>query len=474
MPSKKLPTIHIYQAHAQKKIPLTTKTPGKVNLYACGMTVYDYCHAGHARVMIFFDLVKQYLEHRGYKVTYVRNITDIDDKIIARAEAKKQPWQALTEEFIQAMHEDCAALGVGKPDHEPKATDYIEHMIALIQKLIDNKAAYVTPSGDVCFRISAFKNYGALSNRKLEDMRSGARVDVQEDKEDPLDFILWKQAKPEEPNWPSPWGAGRPGWHIECSTMSTKLLGHDIDIHGGGIDLKFPHHENEIAQSEAAYNKPFVRHWMHVGHIQVNKEKMSKSLGNFFTIREVLKQYHPEVIRYFMLMRHYRSPLDYTPELIDEAKHILSRWYQTLRTLDLDTTKAMQPDAIMPTEEAKAFYQAMDDDFNTPLALSVLTNCFHQANQHHAKGLTEQAEKQAALGKTLAASLGLLQIKPETFLTHAVGKLDKNWVESMIEQRAAARTAKDFATADKIRDDLLKAGIELDDTASGTVWKTVQ
>jgi cysteinyl-tRNA synthetase len=468
MPQPTLPIIQIYHSKTQKKIELKTLRPGIVTLYACGMTVYDYCHAGHARVMIVFDMVKRYLEHRGYQVIYARNITDIDDKIIARAHKNNQTCEALTQEFIQAMHEDCQALGVLPPTHEPKATEYIHKMIAFIQTLIKKNAAYLTQSGDVCFRIASFQTYGALSNRNVDDMRSGARVSIQKDKEDPLDFILWKKTKDNEPSWPSPWGNGRPGWHIECSTMSTDLLGHEIDIHGGGVDLKFPHHENEIAQSESAYNTTFAHHWMHVGHIQVNKEKMSKSLGNFFTIRDVLKQYHPEVIRYFMLMRHYRSPLEYSADLLEEAKHIVTRWYQMFRGLN----SADHTNAVLQTwPETDSFYKAMDDDFNTPLALSVLTQMMHQVNRHQANNEYKKANQLAAHIRQLAEPLGLLGADPDLFFKHHSDNIDPKWIETQIQKRNTARATKDYAAADKIRDELLKKGIELEDNPKGTEWK---
>jgi len=395
--------LHIYNSLTKKKGPFTPVTPGKVRMYVCGMTVYDYCHVGHARVMVAFDMVARYLRARGFEVSYVRNITDIDDKIIKRARENNEDIQALTARFIQAMDEDAAALGVAKPDAEPRATAYLPQIRDLIGALVNRSYAYQAKNKDVYYRVRKFAPYGALSGKSVDDLRAGSRVEIGEEKDDPLDFALWKAAKPGEPQWDSPWGPGRPGWHIECSAMSSACLGSHFDIHGGGMDLKFPHHENEIAQSEAATGEKFVNTWMHVGFVRVNQEKMSKSLGNFFTVREVLKQFRPEVLRYFILASHYRSPLDYSDENLDAAKSALTRLYTALKDL---------PDVSAPanTEYEQRFNAAMDDDFNTPVAVAVMFDLVRDIN----KARIDDPTQAAALGALLRKFGGILGILQRT------------------------------------------------------------
>lgn len=450
--------------------------PGKVGLYVCGMTVYDYCHLGHARVLVVFDVVYRYLRSLGYEVTYVRNITDIDDKIIKRANENAEPWQALTGRFIQAMHEDAAALAVLPPDLEPRATEHLEAIIAMTERLIERGHAYVAANGDVYYEVRSFEGYGKLSGKSIDDLRSGARVDPGEQKRDPLDFVLWKAAKPGEPSWGSPWGAGRPGWHIECSAMSTQALGDTFDIHGGGADLAFPHHENEIAQSEGATGHPFVRYWMHNGFVRINEEKMSKSLGNFFTLREVLKDYRPEEIRYFILTSHYRSPLNYSDEQLQNARQALQRLYTALSGL----SGLRQADVHIPTETSTeassyrlAFAAAMDDDFNTPEALAVLFELARAINRQKAQD-PAQARVLGAVLVQLGDLLGILQSEPDAWLKgqyQGAEGLDDAAIESLINQRLAARQAKDWVEADRIRDLLKAKGVLLEDGAGGTGWR---
>jgi len=462
----------IYNSLTSQKDPFVPIEPGKVRMYVCGMTVYDYCHLGHARVMVVFDVVVRYLRARDYQVTYVRNITDVDDKIIKRALDNGEDIHALTGRFIEIMNEDAAALGVLPPDIEPRATSSMDSIVAMIRTLVDNKHAYKGLNGDVYYDVSSFRNYGALSGKNLEDLQAGARVAVDESKDDPLDFVLWKVAKPDEPSWPSPWGNGRPGWHIECSAMSTSCLGAHFDIHGGGMDLKFPHHENEIAQAEAATGEPFVNYWMHNGFVRVDDEKMSKSLGNFFTVREILKSYRAEEIRYFILASHYRSPLNYSQENLENGKAALTRLYSTLRGLS-------------PTEPADgccdryfdSFYRAMDDDFNTPEAIAVLFDLAREINRHKQQQ-PETAGQLAACLIRLGGILGLLQVEPDDYLRDAApgqtdvpGALSSEAVEDLIARRLKARTDKDWAQADRIRDELDAAGIILEDGASGTRWR---
>jgi cysteinyl-tRNA synthetase len=426
-------------------------------MYVCGITVYDYCHVGHARMMVAFDMVRRWLLASGYRVTYVRNITDIDDKIIRRAQENGEPIEALTARFIRAMDEDFAALGVEKPDHEPRATAYVEEMKEIIRRLQDRDLAYQAASGDVNYAVRRFTGYGKLSGKSLDELRAGERVDVDRSKQDPLDFVLWKRSKPDEPKWPSPWGDGRPGWHIECSAMSGKLLGEHFDIHGGGEDLQFPHHENEIAQSEGAMGPDsggkFVNYWMHNAFVRVDEEKMSKSLGNFFTVRDVLKKYDPEVVRFFILRAHYRSPLNYSDAHLDDAKAALTRLYTALKDSDSET--------VLDWDEphAKRFKAAMDDDFGTPEAVAVL---FELANR-----VNSGEKKLAAQLKALGGVLGLLQRDPHEFLA---GKAE-DWILQAIADREAARQRKDYAAADRIRKELADKGIVLEDKGGKTTWR---
>ncbi|GAB6140408.1 cysteine--tRNA ligase [Methylosoma difficile] len=453
--------LKIYNTLTRKKEPFQPRVAGQVGMYVCGMTVYDYCHIGHARVMVVFDTVARYLRHSGYALTYVRNITDIDDKIIHRANENGEEFTALTERFIDAMHEDERALSVLPPDHEPKATQSIPDIIAMIETLIGNGLAYVGGNGDVFYSVSKFANYGQLSGKNLEDLQAGERVDIDHAKQDPLDFVLWKMAKPDEPAWQSPWGLGRPGWHIECSAMSTCCLGNHFDIHGGGMDLQFPHHENEIAQSEGATGEKFVNVWMHNGFVRVNEEKMSKSLGNFFTVREVLKIYKPEVIRFFILLSHYRSPLNYSDEQLNEAGVALTRLYTALRGLETD-------DAPMNADYLSRFEQAMDDDFNTPVALSVLFDLARELNTAKQANETEKCAGLAATLRKLGGLLGILQTDADSFLQ---GDADEA-ISQQIQARIDAKKAKNWALADQIRDELKAQGIILEDAPNGTTtWR---
>ena len=436
--------------------------PGHVGMYVCGMTVYDYCHLGHARVMVVFDVVARWLRASGYQVTYVRNVTDIDDKIIRRAAENGESIRSLTDRFIACMNEDADALGVVRPDFEPRATEYVPQMLSLIGDLAKNGYAYLAANGDVCYAVRKFADYGRLSGKTLEDLRAGERVDVQEGKQDPLDFVLWKRAKPGEPEeakWPSPWGIGRPGWHIECSAMSSQLLGRHFDIHGGGQDLQFPHHENEIAQSEGAHGGKFVNYWLHNGFVRVDDEKMSKSLGNFFAIRDVLKKYDPEVVRFFILRAHYRSPLNYSDAHLDDARQGLTRLYTAL--------KGFVGDAAVDWDEthAQRFRIAMDDDFGTPEAVAVLFDLAGEVNR------TRDARLAAQL-KGLGGVLGLIQRPAQEFLQAAPeGEWSPTAIEARIAARADAKKARDFKAADRIRDELKAAGIVLEDSAQGTTWR---
>ncbi len=427
-------------------------------MYVCGITVYDYCHLGHARFLVVFDLVRRWLRASGCRVTYVRNITDIEDKIIKRAQENGEPIEALTARFIQAMDEDCAALGVEKPDHEPRATAYVPEMTAIIAALQKKGLAYQAGSGDVNYAVRKFDGYGKLSGKSLDELRAGERVDVDQSKQDPLDFVLWKRSKPEEPKWPSPWGDGRPGWHIECSAMSTKLLGEPFDIHGGGEDLQFPHHENEIAQSEGASGGRFVNYWMHNAFVRVDEEKMSKSLGNFFTIRDVLKRYDAEVVRFFIVRAHYRSPINYSDKTLDDAKNALTRLYTALKDKKIQNEKV---DWNEP--HAQRFKEAMDDDFGTPEAVAVL---FELANK------VNSGEKQlAGQLKALGGVLGLLQRDPASFLQGRPAGVSVEWIDGKIAEREAARKRKDYAAADGIRKELLAQGIVLEDKGGKTTWR---
>jgi cysteinyl-tRNA synthetase len=457
--------LEIYNSLTRRKEVFKPIEPGKVRMYVCGMTVYDYCHLGHARVLVVFDMVYRYLRHLGYEVTYVRNITDIDDKIIRRAHENGETIQALTERFIQAMHEDAQALGVLPPTVEPRATDNIEGILDMIGKLIERGAAYRADNGDVYYTVSSFADYGRLSGKKLDELRAGARVEIGEAKRDPLDFVLWKAAKPDEPHWPSPWGEGRPGWHIECSAMSTRYLGNHFDLHGGGQDLQFPHHENEIAQSEAATCEHFVNYWMHNGFVRINEEKMSKSLGNFFTVREVLARYRPEEVRFFILGSHYRSPLNYGDEQLDAARYALTRLYTSLRGL---------PDAEPAGggEYETRFTAAMSDDFNTPEAVAVLFDLAREINRLREDQGLEAAAPLGAELRRLGGLLGLLEDDPEAYLQGAgEADVDEAAVQAQIEARNRARAEKDWAEADRIRDQLAAQGILLEDGAGGTTWR---
>jgi cysteinyl-tRNA synthetase len=460
--------IRIHNSLTGEKQPLEPITPGAVRMYVCGMTVYDFIHVGHARMMIAFDIVNRYLRHRGYRVTYVQNITDIDDKIIRRAAENGESIGALTERVIAAMHADCAALGIARPDHEPRATQYLPAIIAMIEKLIERRYAYATANGDVMYAVAKFEGYGRLSGKRLADLRAGARVEVDESKRDPLDFVLWKHAKPGEPAWDSPWGRGRPGWHIECSAMSVALLGSHFDIHGGGLDLKFPHHENEIAQSCAATGDRFAEIWMHNGFLNIDNAKMSKSLGNFFTVRDVLGKAvrHPEVLRYFMLSSHYRGPINYSLDQLEQADAALQRLYLALRGL---------PDAPpSESEHSVRFREVMDDDFNTPEAIAVLQGLAREVNLAKDAGDAPRSVALAAELRSLAGVLGLLGVPAEQWLRlpKPGGVLGDEVIEERIAARAAARQARDWAESDRIRGELAQAGVVLEDRPDGrTEWR---
>ncbi len=453
--------LKIYNSLTRAKETFTPIFAGKVGMYVCGMTVYDYCHLGHARVMVVFDVVKRWLVAGGFDTTYVRNITDIDDKIIKRAAENNEPIEKLTARFIEAMNQDAAALGVQKPDIEPRATANVPQMIQLIAALIGKRLAYQAQNGDVYYSVHGFPGYGKLSGKTLDELRAGERVQVDPSKRDPLDFVLWKSAKPGEPAWDSPWGKGRPGWHIECSAMSERYLGDHFDIHGGGQDLQFPHHENEIAQSEGAHGHAFVNYWMHNGFVRVDNEKMSKSLGNFFTVREVLAKYDAEVVRFFIVRAHYRSPLNYSDQHLDDARQALTRLYTALKAVP-----AQQPGNVdWNGPQAVRFHAAMNDDFNTPGAVAVLFDLANEVNR-------SQSSSAAALLKSLSSVLGLLQRNPEEFLR---GDLPAGWtvarIEEMIAGRTAAKRARNYAESDGIRDELLAAGIVLEDGPAGTTWR---
>ncbi len=460
--------LHIYNNLTKVKAPFQPIDPLNVRMYVCGMTVYDYCHVGHARALVVFDMVSRYLRHvfGAQHVTYVRNITDIDDKIIQRAAENGEAIEALTERFIEAMNRDADALGVLRPDEEPRATRHIGEIIAMIKALEANGYIYVADHGDVYYSVEKFANYGDLSGKQSEGLRAGARVEVGDAKQDPRDFVLWKAAKPGEPAWDSPWGKGRPGWHIECSAMSTHCLGDHFDIHGGGLDLQFPHHENEIAQSEAATGEKFVNVWMHNGHIRVDDEKMSKSLGNFFTIREVLEKYDPEVLRFFFLTSHYRSPVNYSDVHLDNAKAGLASLYTALRNVP------PQGEADMSEAMAVRFFQAMDDDFNTPEAIAVLFELAKDCNRLQNSD-TNSAMAKARLLKQLANLVGLLQRSPEEFM-QAGGQasgLSEAQISAFIQQRIAARANKNWAESDRIRDELAEHRVILEDGPKGTTWR---
>ena len=454
-------TVRIYSTLTRALENLTPLTPGQVRMYVCGMTVYDLCHLGHARSMVAFDVVQRWLRHSGLKVTYVRNVTDIDDKIIRRATENGESIRALTDRMMAALHQDADTLGIERPTLEPRATDYVPQMLSLIGQLENKGLAYRVPSGDVNFAVRKFNGYGKLSGKSLDELHAGERVAVLDGKEDPLDFVLWKSAKPEEPQevkWDSPFGAGRPGWHIECSAMACELLGQSFDIHGGGADLQFPHHENEIAQSEGAYGQPMASIWMHNGFINVDNVKMSKSLDNFFTIREVLKLYAPEVVRFFVVRSHYRSALNFSDVHLDDARASLKRLYTALHAV----TPA---DATIEWQDSYAarFKAAMDEDFGTPEAVAVLFELAAEVNR-------TQSAKLSGLLKSLGGVLGLLQSHPQDFL-QAGSEVDEAQIQSLIEARAAAKASKNFAEADRIRQTLSDMGVLLKDSAQGTQWE---
>ena len=456
--------MQIYNTLTRRKEPFTPIEAGKVRMYVCGITVYDYCHIGHARVMVAFDVITRYLRSRGYDVNYVRNITDIDDKILKRAIDNGETISALTERMIVAMHEDEDRLGVLRPDHEPRATAHIDDIVAMIETLIGKGYAYAAANGDVYYRVRQFADYGKLNNRNLDEMRSGVRVNIDAHKEDPLDFVLWKAAKPGEASWPSPWGAGRPGWHIECSAMSTCCLGDTFDIHGGGPDLTFPHHENEIAQSEAATDKRYVNTWMHAGAVRVDQQKMSKSLGNFFTIRDVLEVHDPEVVRYLLVASHYRSPINYAPDALGDARRSLERFYNALQDV---TPEQGELDGRF----AARFTAAMDDDFNTAEALAVLFELARELN----RAKQDDAARAPALAfelRRLGGLLGLFEQEPAVFLKGGGDTLPlpEADIEARIAARAEAKRARDFVEADRIRDELAALGIVLKDSREGTSW----
>jgi cysteinyl-tRNA synthetase len=441
---------------------------GKVGMYVCGITVYDYCHIGHARMLVAFDMVARYLRWLGYQLTYVRNITDIDDKIIKRAAENREPIDALTSRFIAAMNEDCAALQMIRPDHEPRATQFLPPMIEMIEKLIAREHAYVAKNGDVMYSVSSFPGYGRLSGKKLKDLRAGARVEVDEAKRDPLDFVLWKAAKAGEPSWDSPWGPGRPGWHIECSAMSTRILGEQFDLHGGGVDLKFPHHENEIAQTCGALDTSFVKIWLHNGFVRIDDEKMSKSLGNFITVREVLKAHHPEAVRYFLLASHYRAPINYSEENVQQARAALDRLYTALR--------GVRPaESVAEGEVEQRFREAMNDDFNTPEAFAVLQSVARELNTAKSSGRESDARTLAARLVRLGGVLGLLQHDAEAWFKQGASSgtaaLSDAQIEELIAARVAARGARNWAESDRIRDQLAAAGVLLEDGPKGTTWR---
>ncbi len=455
----------------RQKEPFIPLEPNKIKMYVCGVTVYDECHLGHARCEVSFDMIRRYFMQAGYHVTFVRNITDIDDKIIQRAQFNNESYSDLTARMISAMHAHYAALGVLPPDIEPKATDFVESMQQLIQRLIEASYAYVTTSGDVYYRVRRFKSYGCLSGKVIDELEVGSRVAFNHEKEDPLDFVLWKAAKPGEPAWPSVWGNGRPGWHIECSAMCQATLGDTLDIHGGGPDLKFPHHDNEIAQSEALTKKPLANMWMHVGALRVNQDKMSKSLGNFLTIKAALAEYPAEVLRYFLLSSHYRSEMQYTTDRLKEASNSLKRLYSAIQNIPCDQDKSQDSiDELCPYESV--FHQAMRDDFNTPKAFAVLFDLARDINKLKKIDLQSASLLAKKLLK-LSHLLGFLYHHPEKYAQGDTG-IDSEWIESMIEKRKKAKQQRDFKTADHIRQVLMKKGIELLDHRDGTRWQMMK
>ena len=471
----------VYDSLTARKQPLQPLVAGKLGMYVCGMTVYDYCHIGHARVMVAFDMVVRWLSQLGYDVNYVRNITDIDDKIIARAIENNEDIGTLTQRFTKAMHDDAATLGCLSPDAEPRATDHIDEMQQMITTLIEGDYAYAADNGDVYYAVDSFADYGKLSKRKLNEMQAGSRVEVENIKRNPFDFVLWKAAKAGEPQWTSPWGQGRPGWHIECSAMSTKCLGNTFDIHGGGHDLQFPHHENEIAQSEAATGCEYANNWMHVGFINVDGEKMSKSLGNFFTIREVTNKYHPETVRFFLLSSHYRSQVNFSDSALDEAHNSLSRLYNALKIAQQHQSQELEANQELinqayQSEAGQYFIAAMNDDFNSSAAISVLFSLASEVNKAAKAQDTDKAWQLAQQLRALAKSLNILQQPPKQFLQAVIGEKSENGlsddaIDALIAERGAAKANKDYARADEIRLQLKEAGIELEDSSAGTTWR---
>ncbi len=456
-------SLYVYNSLTRRKERFEPLVPGKVGMYVCGVTVYDYCHVGHARVMVVFDIIYRWLKQLGYDVRYVRNFTDVDDKIIRRAAERGISIEALTGEMIAAFYQDADALGCLRPDAEPRATAHMDAMIAMIQALEAQGYAYVSESGDVLYRVRKFDGYGQLSGKNIDELEAGSRVAVDEGKEDPLDFVLWKMAREGEPAWDSPWGAGRPGWHIECSAMSCRQLGDTFDIHGGGMDLKFPHHENEIAQARAANHGGFARYWLHNGFVNINAEKMSKSLGNFFTIREVTERFHPEVLRMFMLTTHYRSPLDFSDAALEGARAGLDRLYETMRRLQGEHDMTADDELTLPD----AFVAAMNDDFNTPEALAALFDCSRRIN----KGLDhdEDAAVDAAQFVAMCCVLGIVQQSADNWFQG--DDVDVAAIEALIAERLQAKREKDYARADAIRAQLLEQGIIVEDTPTGSTWK---
>lgn len=473
--------LSIYDSMTGGKRQFVPLKAGKVGMYVCGMTVYDYCHIGHARVMVAFDMAVRWLAQLGYDVNYVRNITDIDDKIIARANENGEDIGTLTQRFIEAMHQDAAMLGCKMPDAEPRATEHIDEMQQMIETLVTGDYAYAGDNGDVYYAVDSFADYGKLSKRNLDDMQAGSRVDVENNKRNPFDFVLWKAAKPDEPQWASPWGQGRPGWHIECSAMSTKCLGNTFDIHGGGHDLQFPHHENEIAQSEAATGCEYARNWMHVGFINVDGEKMSKSLDNFFTIRDVIAKYLPETVRFFLLSSHYRSQVNFSDSALDEAHNSLSRLYHALKIAEQQKDQLLTLDdqsvaAAYKSSAGQDFIKAMNDDFNSAAAISVLFGLARDINKAIKAEDIETAWQLAQQLKALAQVLNILQQPVQQFLQAIIGDAKEDSfsdavIDGLIVERADAKRNKNFARADEIREQLKAAGIELEDSRTGTIWR---
>ena len=474
--------MQIYNSLNRRKEEFIPLEPGKIGIYACGVTVYDLCHIGHARSLVVFDVIYRYLQYRGYDVTFVRNFTDIDDKIIKRSNERGITWKTLAEQYIEEFYVDMDRLGLLKPTYEPRATDHIEEIINLVRQLEEKGLAYEV-DGDVYYRLQSFKGYGKLSGKNIDDLLSGARVEVDDRKESPLDFALWKRSKAGEPSWSSPWGEGRPGWHIECSAMSQKFLGDTFDIHGGGKDLIFPHHENEIAQSEGASGKPLAHYWVHNGFVNIDQEKMSKSLGNFLTIRELLEDCHPEVLRFFVVANHYRSPIDFSQENVAVAAAGLERLYQSLDRLDEETAGLVAAESCSLDDRIKAwrqdFIDAMDDDFNSAAAVAVLFEVSKEINrwldEEKAADKPQVAARVAGFLREIGGPLGLLQEKPRDFLQRTTGKvgeqLEAAEIESLIAERSAARKERNWAEADRVRDLLDEKGIVLKDSADGTKWQ---